>query len=78
MFILDHRGKEKVWNWFKKKNILVKYLDDNQLFYVLNCNSTKAMWDTLEMIYIDVRSVKQGWMSTRGKKMNALFIKVSP
>lgn len=43
-------------------------LDENQIFYVLNCNSAKEMCDALEMIYDVSPSIKQERMNTQGEE----------
>lgn len=61
--------------YFKTKNFLVIFLNENQFLYILKCNSAKEMWDTLEMIYGLSPSIKQNGMNTRDEEDECFFHK---
>lgn len=51
-------------------------LDESEFFYVHNCNSTKEMWNILEMISEVSPSIKHDIMNTRGKEDDCLPLEV--
>lgn len=59
----------------KNKNFLDISLDDNQLFYVHNCNFAKEMWNTPEMIYGISPNIELQRMNTRGEKYECFLHK---
>lgn len=48
------------------------FLNENKFLYVLNCNYTKEVWDTLKMIYGISLSIKQERMNTRVQEVVTL------
>lgn len=50
-------------------------LDENQFFNVHTYNSTKEIWDTLEIIHEVSPSIKQEETNTRGKEYEWFFYK---
>lgn len=50
-------------------------LNENQIFYVLNYNSSKKICDTLELIYGVFQSIEQERMNTRGKEYECFLHK---
>lgn len=53
---------------FKTKNFIAMSLNDSKFHYVYRCQTTKEIWDSLEMIYRVSPSIKQEKMNTRGKE----------
>lgn len=45
--------KRKVKLGFKVKHLLMSSLSTKELYFVFNCNSTKEIWNTLEIIHED-------------------------
>lgn len=50
------------------KSFLVMSLDDNNLLYIYDCNSTKEIWDNLNMIYGVSWSIEQEQMNTHSEE----------
>lgn len=75
-FLWTTKEKRKFEIHFKTKNLLTMSLDEIELFYVHNCNSTKEMWNTFEMISEVSPSIKQDIMNTRDEEDECLPLEV--